>query len=106
MKKFLDHIARGKCDSSLITMARHTSSAMSFGLGCEGMAQVQTTILEIYALYLREFPTGPPSEATLPSTETDVAPSAGVYTPAHIQATNKIESEAEYHEKLSAYQEQ
>ena len=89
MKKFLDHIARGKCDSSLITMARHTSSAMSFGLGCEGMAQVQTTILEIYALYLREFPTGPPSEATLPSTEVDVAASVGVCTPAHIKGDQR-----------------
>ena len=79
---------------------------MAFELGCEGMAQVQQTISEIYALYLRAFPTGPPSEATLPSTEVGVAASVGVYAPAHTQATNKIASEVEYRAKLSAYQEQ
>ena len=37
---------------------------MSFELGYEAMTQVQKTGLEIYALDLREFSIGPPSDAT------------------------------------------
>ena len=89
-------------------MARHTSSATNLDLGCEGMKHVQQLISEIWALYNMDFPnTSDSNSAALPSTELHVPLLiAGEYTPAHVKASNSIESEEEYHATLSAYQEQ
>ena len=78
-------------------MANVTLSTLAFELGCDGVAQVQKTNLDIYALCLRECSNWQLSEATLPSSEVDVSASAGVCAPAHIKAIDTIESEAEYH---------
>ena len=41
-----------------------------------------------------------------PSAEIDVDASAGVYTPAHVKASNRIESQEEYQQRLAAYQDE
>ena len=47
------------------------------------------------------------NSAALPSTELQVPQLiAGEYTPAHVNASNSIESEEEYHANMSTYQEQ
>jgi hypothetical protein len=104
----MDHIVKGKHDQSFTSMARHTSSATNLDLGCEGMKHAQQLISEIWALYKVDFPnTSDSNSAALPSTELQVPLLiAGEYTPAHVKASNSIESEEEYHATLSAYQEQ
>ena len=101
LKVFMGHIVMGKHDQPLTHMARHTSSATNFDLGCEGMKHVQQLFSEIWALYNMDFPNTSDSNSTaLPSTELHVALLiAGEYTPAHVKAYNSIESEEAYHEK-------
>ena len=78
---------------------------MSLDLGCPGMQTVQQTVWELYALYKAEFPEQPQQSVSLPSAEIDVNASAGVYTPAHVKASSRIESSEEYSAKLVSYQE-
>jgi hypothetical protein len=108
LKVFMYHIAMGKHDQSFTNMARHTSSSTNLDLGCEGKRNVQKLVSEIWALYNMDFPNTLDSHsAALPSTELQVPLRiAGEYTPAHVKASNSIESEEEYHATLSAYQEQ
>ena len=108
LKVFMDHIVMGKHDQPFTHMARHTSSATNLDLGCEGMKHVQQLISEIWALYNMDFPnTSDSNSAALPSTELQVPLLiAREDTPAHVKASNSIESEEEYHATLSAYQEQ
>jgi len=71
------------------------------------MTNVQNVVSEIWALYKTDFPDTTASISALPSTELHMPVlDAGEYTPAHVKASNSIESEEEYHTKLSAYQEQ
>ena len=103
----MDQVARGRHDHSFTCMARHTLSANNLDLGCEGMKNVQKVVSEIWALYKTDFPDTSASNSALPSTELQMPVlGAGEYTPAHVKASNSIESEEEYHTKLSAYQEQ
>ena len=107
LKWFMDQIAQGKHDHAFTCMARHTSSATNLDLGCDGMKHVQKLFTEIWALYKMDFPDTSAPNSALPSTELQMpVSSAGEYTPAHVKASNSIESEEEYHAKLSAYQEQ
>jgi hypothetical protein len=108
LKVFMDHIVMGKPDQPFTHMARHTSSATNLDLGYVDMKYVQQLISEIWALYKTDFPnTSDSNSAALPSTELQVPLLiAGEYTPAHVKASNSIESEEEYHATLSAYQEQ
>ena len=106
MKLFMDQVSKGRFDTSFVSMARAKSSSMHLDLGCEGMANVQKIINELYALYKVDFPEQPRQPSTLPSTEIDVNASAGVYTPAHVKASSRIESQEEYQAKLATYQEE
>ena len=108
LKLFMDQVAKGKHDTAFVSMARAKSSSMTLDLGCDGMAGIQKTINELYSLYKVEFPEQQAQAVSLPSAEIDVnagAGSAGVYTPAHVKASSRIESQEEYQAKLAAYQE-
>ena len=106
LKIMMDQVAKGKYDTSFVSMARAHSSSMNLDLGCEGMANIQKLVNDLYTLYKTEFPDEPRQAAVLPSTEVDVNASAGVYTPVHVKASSRIESQEEYQAKLSAYQEE
>ena len=111
LKLLMDQVAKGKFDTAFCAMARQHSSSLNLDLGCEGMAGVQKQVHDIYGLYKAEFPEESrwgvhPGASTLPSTEIDINASAGVYTPAHVKASSRIESQEEYQAKLSAYQEE
>ena len=96
LQSFMDQVARGRRDHSFTCMARHTLSANNLDLGCEGMKNVQKVVSEIWALYKTEFPDTSASNSALPSTELQMPVlGAGEYTPAHVKASNSIESEEE-----------
>ena len=106
LKLFMDQVAKGKHDNSFTSMARHTSSATTLDLGCEGMKHIQRTVSDIFALYQADYPDAAASAAGLPSTEIQMPTCAGVYTPAHVKASAAIDTEEEYQAKLAAYYEQ
>ena len=84
----------GKHDQSFTIMARHTWSATNLDLGCGGMKYVQQLISEIWELYNIDFPnTSDSNSVALSSTELQVLLLiAGEYTPAHVKASNSVES--------------
>ena len=106
LQLLMDQVAKGKYDTSFVSMARATSSSLNLDLGCEGMGKLQKLVQEIWALYKSEFPDEPPQAPVLPSTDIDMSACAGVSTPAHVKASSQIETHEEYQEKLSAYQEE
>ena len=102
----MDPIANGQFVLSFVCMARGTSSSMHLDLGCDGMAHVHKQAIDIWTLYKGEFPDEPQQAPALPSTSIDVSASAGVYTPALVKASSRIETQEEYQAQLSAHQEQ
>ena len=74
-------------------MARTTSSSLNLDLGCEGMGKLQKLVQGIWALYQSEFPDEPTQAPVLPSTDIDMSACAGVYTPAHVKASRRIETQ-------------
>ena len=107
LQSFMDQVALGRHDHSFTCMTRHTLSTNNLDLGCEGMKNAQKVVSDIWALYKTECPDTSASNSALPSTELQMPVlGAGEHTPAHVKASSSIESEEEYHAKLSAYQEQ
>ena len=104
LKLLMDGVAKGRHDTMFVSMTRVVGSAVNLNLGCEGMATVHKFVNDIFTLYNAEFPDTPQGAVSLPSTEINVNASAGVYTPAHVKASSRIETAEEYQEKLSAYQ--
>ena len=51
LKIFMDQVAKGKFDTAFVSMARAKASSVNLDLGCEGMAGIQKTIHELYAMY-------------------------------------------------------
>ena len=70
------------------------------------MGTIQKLINEIWTLYKTEFPDQPQQATSLPSTDVDMTASAGVYTPAHVKVSSRIETQEEHQAKLATYQEQ
>ena len=100
----LDAMAKGKHDTAFVSMARQNGASTHLELGCDGMKSITTTVNEIYTIYKAEFPETQLQTHQLPSIDVDMNASAGEYSPARVKASNTIETQQEYHEKLSAYQ--
>ena len=101
----LTSVAKGKHDYAFKSLAQVTGMTMALDLSCDGMKTIQKQVSEIFTLYQQEFPKAPTrvGAGALPSAELDSVDSAGVYAPALVKGTNRIETEDEYRASLSKY---